>query len=214
VAILKSINWAAVRQHYDERVTVSENLRKLYKQNAVDKFADLALGITNVDGNYSSAEHGLGPRILNFNANPNRRVFKLAGEFMALADARRVPELIRRAQLKYLGIGVGSEISCMVNPHVCWIANTRTIWTHLLIKHADNIAKADEELKLYREADAESEMAYAMWAEIHSKLDVALIRIAELGSANSKQVGIKFGDIKYLWADAIASHLYGTYHPR
>jgi len=46
----------------------------------------------------------------------------------------------------------------MVNPPVCWVANTRTIWTHLVIKHADSIAKADEELKLYREADVTSEI--------------------------------------------------------
>ena len=80
---------------------------------------------------------------------------------MALAEACDVPTLIKQARLQYLRIGVGSEISCMVNPSVCWVANTRTIWTHLVIKHGYDVAKAEAELAAYRDDDATSEMAYA-----------------------------------------------------
>ena len=123
-----------------------------------------------------------------------------------------MPDLISLARLAYLKIGVGSEISCMVNPKVCWVANTRTIWTHLVIKHADSIRKADEELKHYRQADVSSEMDYQMWTAIHAELRVALTRIAELGQENAKKSKITPGGITYIWADAIASALYEANH--
>src|SRR5580698_7070751 len=151
MALLDSLDWAAVCRHYDERANVSKTLLQLYNQKSVTQFANLALGISDVNGNYSAAEHGLGPKILypDYNQGGEQKVFDLAGQFISLSDARRVPDLISLARLVYLKIGVGSEISCMVNPRVCWVANTRTIWTHLVIKHADSIRKADEQLKLY-----------------------------------------------------------------
>ena len=101
----------------------------------------------------------------------------------------------------------------MINPQVCWVANTRTIWTHLVIKHADDFAKANEELKLYRNADVTSEMAYQMWAHIHQELSGSMTRIAEEGSRLSKAAAVKPGEIKYLWADAIATALYERHSP-
>ena len=100
----------------------------------------------------------------------------------------------------------------MVNPQVCWVANTRTIWTHLVVKHADSIRKADEQLTLYREANVNSEMDYQMWSAIHAELGVALTRIAELGQQSAKKGKVIPGRITYIWADAIASALYGAYH--
>lgn len=191
---------------------VHRELQKFRNQNAVNKFTDLALGISDNNGNYSAAEHGLGPKILSFNDNAPQRVFDLAGQFNSLSKAHGVPELIKTARLKYLQIGVGSEISCMVNPEVCWVANTRTIWTHLVVKHGYDIAKADEELKLYREADVSSEMAYQAWTDIHSKLDVALTHVAKIGLERAKKARVTPGDVIYIWADAIASYLYGSYH--
>lgn len=212
MSILSSVDWPSVRRHYDTRARVSDYLKALQQDNSTIKFADLALGISNPDANYSAAEHWLGPKILENNINAEKQVFDLAYKFAKLENARQVPELIKKAQIKYLQIGVGSEISCLINPEVCWVANKRTIWTHLIIKHADNVAKADEELKLYNEADATSEMAYRMWAAIHAELDVALTRIAEQGSVLAKAAKIEPGNIVYLWADAIASHLYDIYH--
>jgi hypothetical protein len=188
------------------------DLLAFHESNLVDKFADRSLGIADPTGNYSAAEHGLGPKILGTNLNAERRVFDLATKFLTLNNARSVPELIRAAQLKYLQISVGSEISCVVNPEVCWVANTRTIWTHLVIKHADNVGKADEELKLYREADVTSEMAYLYWCAIHAELGVALTRVSEIGRGLARKAGVEPGDVSYLWADAIASYLYGAFH--
>lgn len=214
MAILDVLDWGAVRQHYDDRVNVSRTLVKLQKQNAVTQFADLALGISDIDGNYSAAEHHLGPKILypQHNLNAAQRIFDLAATFAELKDARTVPDLISLANLRYLKIGVGSEISCMMNPNVCWVANTRTIWTHLVIKHNDNIETADKHLQLYRDSDGTSEMDYQMWAAIHAELRVALTRIAEDGQAKALKKKLTPGTITYIWADAIASALYGEYH--
>jgi hypothetical protein len=212
LSVLDSINWTDVRQHYDVRVQVHKNLLKFQQQKTIEKFTNLALGISDNDGNYSSAEHGLGPKVLAFNAHAEQRVFDLAGEFVSLADAHRVPELIKGARLKCVQIGVGSEISCMVNPSVCWVANTRTNWTHLVVKHGYDVTKADDELTLYREADVTSEMAYDAWTEIHAKLDVALTHVAKLGQEQARKANVPPGNITYIWADAIASHLYGSYH--
>lgn len=209
--ILDSVDWSAVRRQYDERMRAHRELLRLHKQKLIKEFADLALGISDPHGNYSAAEHGLGPKILGVNLDAAKRVFDLAENFIALTAARTVPALIRSAQLIYLQIGVGSEISCMVNPQTCWVCNVRTIWTHLVFSHGDDTSKADDQLKLYREADVTSEMAYKMWVQIHADLKKSLTRIAKLARERSKRAKITPGTVIYTWADATASHLYGTY---
>jgi hypothetical protein len=123
-------------------VSVHGRLLALHKDNQASSFAQLLLGISDPTGNYSAHEHGIGPRVLADNLNSEKRIFSLGTEFLALQKARIVPALIRQAHLTNLGIGVGSEASCMLNPEVCWVANTRTLWAHLLVKHDDNIARA------------------------------------------------------------------------
>jgi hypothetical protein len=212
MSALDKLDWDDVHKHYEERVKIHRQLLSLYHSNKVTPFATLLLGISDPAGNYSSDEHKLGPQILAGNRNAEKQVVELARKFIDLKTARDVPDLIRNAAIRYLKIGVGSEASCMVNPHVCWVANTRTIWTHLVIKHADNVAKADEELKLYRSQDDMSEMAYKIWAEIHRELAASMTRIAEEGEKLAKQASVKPGSIKYIWADAIANELYANYH--
>jgi len=213
MSVLDHLNWNQVRLHYNERVDVHQQLLKLHDSASLVPFAQLLLGISNATGNYSAAEHGLGPKILAINgASAPKRIADLAKSFRAVTKPRDVPPLIRAAGLSYLAIGVGSEASCMVNPKTCWVANTRSIWTHLVIKHADNIEKADEALKLYRVADASSEMAYAIWAEIHRLLETSMTRVAEEGMKLATKKGVKPGEITFLWADAIASALYDQHH--
>ena len=100
----------------------------------------------------------------------------------------------------------------MLNSHVCWVANTRTIWTHLVIKHADNFRKADEELQLYRDHNDSSEMAYRIWVAIHRELSVSMMRVASEGERLAKMASIKPGSTKYIWADAISNALYASYY--
>jgi hypothetical protein len=212
MSALSSLPWENVREHYDERIGVHEELLRLHDQGPSDDFSQLLVGLSDPAGNYSAAEHRLGPKILGSNTNVNSRLHDLAGKFRALTQPRTVPQLIRAAGLSYLAIGVGSEASCLMNPGVCWVANTRSIWTHLVIKHADNFAKADEELRLYRDNDTSSEMAYQIWAHIHGLLETSMTRVSKEGARLARVDGVEPGDIAFLWADAIASALYAEHH--
>lgn len=212
MSALSSLDWRSVWDHYDCRQKVSTDLRRLHAQQKLPQFTDLLLGISDTAGNYSASEHGLGPKILGQNLNIQNQLYAISTAFIRVKNAHEVPPLIRAAGLRYFQIGVGSEASCMLNPQVCWVANVRTIWTHLVIKHADNFRMADEELQLYRDADVTSEMAYKMWQAIHGELAGTITRIAEEVSRLAAKAGIKPGKVKYIWADAIANQLYADYY--
>ena len=159
MSVLASLDWLAVRSQYDIRENTHLELRRLHSEENWSRFVPLLLGISDPSGNYSAAEHGIGPKVLAENHDVEKRLVVVVNEFVDLSNGHEVPPLIRRARLKYFQIGVGSEASCMVNPHCCWVANVRTIWTHLVHKHDDNFSKADAELKLYRESDVGSDVA-------------------------------------------------------
>jgi hypothetical protein len=211
VSILASLDWRSVREHYDLRESTHKKLLSLYRNRRTTKFVDLLLGISDPSGNYSASEHGIGPKILAENLNPDERLVAVAEKFLEITNAHEVPVAIRHAGLKYFQIGVGSEASCMVNPQFCWVANVRTIWTHLVHKHSDDFSKADAELRLYREADVDSEMAYQMWRDLHAELAGTATRISEQGARLAQQAGVEPGLIRYLWADAIANQLYADH---
>jgi hypothetical protein len=214
MSVLDELNWVEVKEQYDVRMGVRARLDRHFSATDYRNFFDLALGISDSAGNYSAVEHNLGPQVRAANPDSDQQVSRLAGSFRQLSSAREVPELIRNAQIRYLSIGVGSELSCLMNPTVCWVANTRTIWTDLVVKHADDFNRANEQLDLYRTADVDSEMDYAAWSGIHAELDVALTRISEEGSQLARTASVKPGSIKYLWADAIANAVYEAHSPR
>ena len=212
MSALNSLNWLSVRKQYELRQKASAELLRLHAQRKLPQFIELLLGISDSAGNYSASEHGLGPKIIGENLNAEDRLYAISTDFLRVKSAHDVPPMIRRAGLRYFQIGVGSEASCMLNPQICWVANVRTIWTHLVIKHADNFQNADEELQLYRDSDVTSEMAYEMWQAIHGELAGTITRIAEEGSRLAKLANVKPGSVKYIWADAIANQLYADYY--
>ena len=211
-SILDILNWANALEHYESRMKVHKQLGILHERRQTIQFAKLLVGISDDHGNYSAREHGLGPLILSQNPNAAKRLFNVAETLYAVKNANDVPDIIRMAGLKYFQIGVGSEASCMLNPQVCWIANTRSIWTHLVFKHKGDFGRANEELKLYRDEDETSEMAYRKWAAIHRAMNANLTEIVEQGSQFAKNASVKSGKVKYLWADAIANALYAYHH--
>jgi hypothetical protein len=107
MSALDNLNWSSIRGHYDERVDIHERLLDLHRDGNIRQFARLALGISDVGGDYSADEHKLGPQVLSGNLNPEKRVLDLAGRFIQLTAAHTVPQLIREAGLRYLQIGVG-----------------------------------------------------------------------------------------------------------
>lgn len=204
--MLSHLSMYAAQQHYFQRKQAHESLLQFFVKEEIAKYANLALGINDPSGNYSAAEHHLGARILNENS-PNS-VFKLARSLYGCNSALDIPKTIRAHSLKYLKISIGSEMAMMLRPDIFWVANVRTVWAHLLIKHGDNYKLANEELQLYRDADATSEMEYRKWEEIYNLLEISLVRLHDLGIKEALRQKIAYGDLKYLWADAVANALY------
>ena len=54
------------------------------------------------------------------------------------------------------------------------------------------------ELRLYRDADSTSEMAYAIWTELHAELATSMTRIAEEGARLARAAGVTAGSLTYL----------------
>ena len=206
-----TLDWPSIRAHYDRRVVVHQRLAELHRTGPSSAFAQLLVGVSDPIGNYSASQHSLGPRILTMNPRASERLHSLATSFLAATTAHTVPQMIRGADIAYFKVGVGSEASCMMNPTVCWVSNVRTIWTHLLIKHADRIDKANEELSYYRDGEADGAMIFRMWATIHREMDTAMTRIAERAVDLCRRGGTIPGPIKYLWADAVADALFTAY---
>jgi hypothetical protein len=200
---IKHILMADVYQHYIERREVHKRLINLLDNEQFEDYVELALGITDAAGNYSAAEHQLGPQILYNNSISS--VYNLAQELRSCLSVSRIPRIIYESNLPYLKIGVGSEMAMMLNPNEYWVGNVRTIWTHLLIKHKWNYDIANEELELYREDDLSSEMAYRIWREIYLSMKDNLEILVDLGNEHATNSDEK---LKYLWADAIANALY------
>lgn len=201
------IDLGEVKQHYQERGKISKQLRKLLKKHQMHEYCELAVGVSNIHGNYSAHEHQLGPRILENNSNET--IFNLAKLLSEKGiTSRAVVKSIYEANLPYLKIGVGSEMACMLQPKRLWVGNVRTIWCHLVVKHKGNWQKANEELALYRFDDTTSEMYYKIWREIYSSMNEDLDTIYELSVGWAEEQGMVVGKKKYLWVDAICSALY------
>lgn len=196
-----------VKHHYKVRSNISKKLKTLLENGNYSDYASLAVGVSDNCGNFSAAEHGLGPRILE--SNSVESIINLAHQLSEnKIRASKVTEYIYLANLPYLKIGVGSEMACMLQPNNLWVGNVRTIWCHLVVKHGGDWEIANEELDLYRDDDTTSEMHYRIWCEIYTLMKSNLDKIYELSLLWAKQQDVKPGKKKYLWVDAICSHLY------
>jgi hypothetical protein len=207
---LDGLNWSDVARHFRNRVKVSGELLRLHDDKKVDAYAELAIGYANTDGNYSASEHPVLLSRITENRNWQSQVYELATRFRALTNACAVPGLINEANLNSLKISVGSEISCMVNPDVCWVCNVRTIWLHLAWTKSPE--EAERALRLFREGASDSEMAYSNWAdEFHPLLSRTLVEVGSEGRSRARAEWIP-REQQFLWADAVASYAYGAYH--
>ncbi len=204
--MLSNVSIREIKEHYLARERTHKQLLNFFGQKQIEKYARLAIGLTENTGNYSACEHTLGPRILK--ENTVDRIFTLAEELFACKTANHIPNIIYKFKLPYLKISVGSEMAMMLRPTDFWVGNVRTIWTQLLMKHRCNYNKANEELELYRDSDRSSEMDYEIWRDIYLSLQQSLDDLVKLGNEKAEKNKIEPGALKYLWADAIASALY------
>ncbi|MCH7394778.1 hypothetical protein MMP66_10905 [Acinetobacter dispersus] len=195
-----------VRKHYRARKSISKELCTLFDNRTVKEYVKLALGISNTLGNYSASDHDLGPKILASSSISS--VFELAQKLQISTDSKSMLSNIYSANISNLKVSVGSEMVMFLKPDLFWVANTRTVWAHLLVKHGFNYSIANEELALYREQDSSSEMEYRKWREIYSLMKPNMIKLAELGDEKANRHQIKRGKIRSLWFDAISNALY------
>jgi hypothetical protein len=195
-----------VADHYNKRLEASERLKKLYDESSADAFARSALGISEPDCNYSANEHKLGPRILSLVKPVD--VLNLAQQLMHCDSPQTMIEAIYKRNIRYLKVSVGSEIAMMLNPEKYWVANTRSAWAHLLIKYNFNYKTANEALRLYRDQDDDSEMAYRKWKAIYFDMRPDMIELGNRGDQQAKAKGLEIGSARNIWIDAIANALY------
>lgn len=196
--LIEELDWNSVKSHYEQRFSCHLKLLKLFKSKNKKEFAELALGISDPHGNYSANTHGLGPKILTENGKDSyNRIFDFAEKLVELSNPADIPILVKKASIKYLGISVTSEISCLLNPNRFWVTNSRTMWAHCLVIYGDDVDAANEVWKAYKRGD-DSEMNYVLWSDAHVKLEVSMRRLAKLGSDCSRNEKIPPGDLLYL----------------
>ncbi len=216
--MLEQLNLRDVSDIYNERRLIHLRLYKLINQlrgnpeNAQqeEEYLNVALGISEPNGNWSAHDHSLGDRILASNPN-HSAITNLAKSFLDIDRPREMLDKIYSANLSFLKVSVGSEMAMMIKPNIFWTANVRTIWAHLLIKHGYDLSKANEELQLYRSQEQTSEMAYKIWREIYILMKGSIGRICNEVNTFASQQNIEVGKLHYLWFDAIANTLYDQF---
>jgi hypothetical protein len=179
---LAELDMAAVHEHYLLRERTHHRLRQFYDAGDMGDFVRLALGITDPAGNYSAAEHVIGPKILAGSTFAERDVFDLATAIENCPNTNRLPTVIYEATIANLKISVGSEIAMMLKPDCHWVGNKRTIWSHLLVTHGMNERRANEALRLYYSRDDDSEMDYAVWRDLYLRVGPDLLRLGQMAT--------------------------------
>jgi hypothetical protein len=196
---------------YKSRFVIHQKLISFFRGGDVDNYVRLALGIEEDGGNYSAAEHGLGPKILH--SSPSAAVFALANKLFMCETPEKVPEVIYKENLPYLKISVGSEMAALLRPDVFWVTNVRTIWAHLVMKHND-LQLANEELRLYRTREMPSEMEYQLWTDMHPRVGSSMQQLMSLSSMIARRQCCEIDNATFLWADAVADIAYKQYSRR
>lgn len=204
--ILSSISMRHVRKNYLDRNAVGKKLRNLLINGPAIEFVELALGISDPAGNYSAAEHDLGPKILS--QRPPGAITSLAHAIVGCSTATAMLDEIYQANIPWLKVSVGSEMAMLLKPKEFWVANTRTVWAHLLLKHKFALPEANEELQLYRSGDPNSEMAYKIWKAIYLELGSSVVGLTAHGNVEATAQSITPGKRQNLWFDSLANSLF------
>lgn len=210
---LNDMDMGEIRDHYLMRERIHRRLRQLFEVGSVREFVRLALGMTDRAGNYSASEHGMGPRILAA-TGAEQDVFDLATAIEDNQVVNRLPTIIYERAIVNLKISVGSEIAMMLRPDTHWIANKRTIWTHLLVRQGMEETTANEALRLYYTRNDDSEMDYAIWRDLYLAVGPDLLTLGRRAENVARLQGIEPGRLQYLWPDAVATFLFDRHASR
>jgi hypothetical protein len=208
-ADLSNLDMRQVRAHYLRRKRAHLRLHELFNRGDVHGDAQLALGISDDTGNYSAAEHGMGPLILA--RATEQAVFDLATAIDVCPTTNHLPGLVYEHAIPGLKISIGTEVAAMLRPRRYWVGNVRTIWSHLLVKHGMHERRANEELALYHDGERESEMTYQVWQHVYLRMEPDILALGRLAAQAAAARGVRPGRPRYLWPDAVASSAFDAF---
>lgn len=196
---------ARLVDHYNNRRQTSQQLQTLLSTGRQHEYLELALGLSDVTGNFSASDHNLGNPIRHNNSEQVLFEFaqQLANEELTTAQMIR---LIYGSGLSHLKIGVGSEMACMLQPNKFWVGNIRTIWCYLFVRHSCDRESVNVELQAYRDHDDTSEMAYKLWRDIYPRMRNNLLQLEAW--VNEQSSIVPEPQPNYLWIDAICNELF------
>ncbi len=204
--LLRRVDYREVAADYAKRLAVHGHLVDLFRRGRAGTYAVAALGMVEPMANQSAREHDLGPRILR-RCSP-QRILELARSLMALPDCAELPSAVRAADIDWLKISAASEMAAMLDPSRFWVTNLRTVWAHRMVSQNWNAAKADEELRLYRDYERDAAMEFGMWSGLHREVGPSLQRLARLGGEAARAKKAPVGEHPYLWAGSLAAWLF------
>jgi hypothetical protein len=117
---LFNLNMDKVKEHYLQRVSIHDLLVSLLLNNQREDYVRLAIGASDIDGNYSASacSHDLRPAILAHN-KPDI-IFSFANSIY-IKNCRIFENLksliYNEYNLPYIKISVGSEMAMMLRPN-------------------------------------------------------------------------------------------------
>ncbi|MEX2171029.1 MAG: hypothetical protein WD851_17045 [Pirellulales bacterium] len=203
---LLKLDMEEVAEVYARRVQTHRELRRLFEAENIKEFVDLALGISDSTGNYSATEHKVQMGSLILSECQPWDVFELARK-LDQVEKKYLPLTIQNEDIRNLKISIGSEMAMMLRPNELWVGNKRTYWASLLVEHG-NHQRANEELELYY--DREGEMPYEIWSYLYLRVESQLLDLGREAAKVAGKSGIKPGSLCFMWADAVATNLFGT----
>jgi hypothetical protein len=197
-----------IKATFAERESIRNQLLKYFQESNIKGFVRLVLGIDDPNANYSASEHGLGNRILS-EVSPDT-VYGFTQDLIECDTPHSLLANIYNANIPYLKISVGTEMAMMMRPELFWVANTRSVWAHLLVKHEYDYSKADQELALYRDQENTSEMGYMIWRDIYPTMNTNLRELGRKANEQSESEGYGAIGDAYLFCDTVANWLYNN----
>jgi hypothetical protein len=195
---------------------VSDKLIELHDSSKKTEFVKLLIGESNPAGNYSASEHGHDANIW-YNNRP-QLIWDFGTELLYDAsDEFSIISAIENHAISYLKLAIGTEMACMLRPKDFYVANSRTCWGFLVVKHNGDRALATEEWNAYQGSledlrwnkftDEEYCMVKDLYvSEMRPRIDVLYEESLKWTNGDLSLIS----QYKYLWVDSICSHFYAT----
>jgi len=217
--IISKLDFTEIFDHYNVRIDVhrkiNDDLQELIDIENGEKtrfefkrkqFVNYILGLVDIDAGYTANSVKRlgcgGPAILSENPQAYKQVYELE-KYLKTTSPLDIPNKIKGIRISYLGLGIGSEMACLLRPNICWVTNRRTYWIKLLFDR-ENISYANEMTK------SQSEIALKVWHIDHPIVGAKLKDL--VGEVDPALLPSNLDQYFYLFADCIATSLYDYFY--